>query len=157
MWSVWLFSVIVIFILSVLWWIWIIGLWKLPDGRHWLRGKLGLVQMGGAKLSKSLIQFSVDWQGCFPSLLFDLRLNYGRGNEDNGDLLLKVPCMLCCIHCLRPWTRLPQTHASARDSWTLTGKSGSVSYFSPNQFIYADVISVWFLNFFSMILDFECE
>ena len=43
--------------------------------------------MGGAMLSKSLIQFSVDGQGCVPSLLFDLRPNYGGGNEDNGDLL----------------------------------------------------------------------
>jgi len=56
-----------------------------------LRGKLGLVLMGGAMLSKSLIQFSVDGQGCVPSLLFDLRPNYGGGNEDNGDLLQKVP------------------------------------------------------------------
>ena len=48
---------------------------------------LGLVLMGGAVLSKSLIQFSVDGQGCVPSLLFDLRPNCGGGNEDNGDLL----------------------------------------------------------------------
>ena len=45
-------------------------------------------------LSKSLIQFSVALQGCVPSLLFDLRSNYGGGNEDNGDLLQKVPCTL---------------------------------------------------------------
>ena len=38
---------------------------------------------------KSLIQFSVDGQGCVPSLLLDLRPNYGGGNEDNGDLLQK--------------------------------------------------------------------
>ena len=56
-----------------------------------MRGKLGLVLMGGAMLSKSLIQFSVDGQGCVSSLLFDLRPNYGGGNEDNGDLLQKVP------------------------------------------------------------------
>ena len=43
-----------------------------------LGGKLGLVLMGGAMLSKSLIQFSVDGRGCVPSLLFDLRPNYGR-------------------------------------------------------------------------------
>ena len=42
-------------------------------------------------LSKSLIQFSVDGQGCVPSLLFDLRSNCGGGNEDVGDLLQKVP------------------------------------------------------------------
>ena len=44
-----------------------------------------------AMLSKSLIQFSVDGWGCVPSLLFDLRPNYGGGNEDNGGLLQKVP------------------------------------------------------------------
>ena len=52
--------------------------------------------MGGALLSKSLIQFSVDGLGCIPSLLSDLRPNYGGGNEDNGDLLQKVPCTSCC-------------------------------------------------------------
>ena len=45
---------------------------------------------GQAMLSKSLIQFSVDGKGCVPSLLFDLRPNYGGGNEDNGNLLQKV-------------------------------------------------------------------
>ena len=75
-------------------------------------------------LSKSLIQFSVDGEG---SLLFDLRPNYDRGNEDNGDLLQKVPC----THCYTQWPRLcsrpPVTHTSIRDSQTLTGKSGSVT------------------------------
>ena len=56
-----------------------------------LRGKLGLVLMARAMLSKSLIQFSVAEWGCVPSLLFDLRPNYGGGNEDNGDLFQKVP------------------------------------------------------------------
>ena len=46
-------------------------------------------------LSKSLIQPSGDGQGYVPSLLFDLRPNYGGGNEDNGDLLQKVPCIHC--------------------------------------------------------------
>ena len=45
-----------------------------------------------AHACKSLIQFSVEGQGCVPSLLIDLRPNYGGGNEDNGDLLQKVPC-----------------------------------------------------------------
>ena len=40
--------------------------------------------MRRAMLSKSLIQFSVGGQGCVPSLLFDLRPNYGWGNENNG-------------------------------------------------------------------------
>ena len=48
---------------------------------------MGLVLIGGTILNKSLIQFSVEGQGCVPSFLFDLRPNYGGGNEDNGDLL----------------------------------------------------------------------
>ena len=47
-------------------------------------GKLGLVLMGGAMLSKSLIQFSVE--ACVPSLLFGLRPDYGRGNKKIGRL-----------------------------------------------------------------------
>ena len=45
--------------------------------------------MGGAILSKSLIQFSVDGWGYIPSLLFGLRPDYGKGNED---LLQKDLC-----------------------------------------------------------------
>ena len=56
---------------------------------------MGLVLMGGAMLSKSLIQFSVDGLSCVPSLLFDLRQNSSGGNEDNGDLLQKVSCKHC--------------------------------------------------------------
>ena len=63
----------------------------------------------------------------FSPLLFDLRPNYGGGNEDNGDLLQKVPCKHCHTQCPRPYSRPLSTHASAGDSWTLTGKSGSVS------------------------------
>ena len=62
-------------------------------------GKLGLVLLGRALLSKSLIRFSVDEWGYVPSLLFDLSLNYGVGNEDNGDLLQKVLCRHCCPQC----------------------------------------------------------
>ena len=58
---------IVAFSLSALWWRRIRGLWKLPDGRDCLRGNLGHVLKGLAMLSKSLIQFSVDGQGCVPS------------------------------------------------------------------------------------------
>ena len=54
-------------------------------------------------------------------------LNDGRGNEDNGDLLQKVPCRPCYTQCPQPCSRPPLTHASARDSLTLTVKSGSVS------------------------------
>ena len=86
-----------------------------------------LLLMSGAMLSKSLIQFSVDGQGCVPSLLFDLRPNYGGGNEDNGDLLQKVLCKHWSTQCLQPYSKQPPTHASTSDSWTLMGKTGSVS------------------------------
>ena len=82
--------------------------------------------MVGAMLSKSLIQFSVDGWGCVP-LLFDLRPNYGRGNDDNGDLFQKVLCTHCCTQCPQHCSRPLPTHASVRDFWTLTGKSESVS------------------------------
>ena len=79
--------------------------------------------MDGAMLSKYLIQFSVDGQGCVHSLSFDLRPNCGRGNEDNDDLLQKFPCYTQWpLPCSRP----PLTHASTGDSWTLTGKPRSV-------------------------------
>ena len=190
-----------VFSLSAHCWKWIRGLWKLPDGRDWLRGKPGLVLMGGAMLSKSLTQFSVDRWSCVPSLLFtwgqtiwpphlkrpwwceglgaggegddrrldgwmasptqwtwvwvnfgswwwtgrsgvlwfmgsqkvghdwvtELNWNYGGGDEDNGDILQKVPCTHCYIQCPQPCSRPLPTHASAGDSWTLLGKSGSVS------------------------------
>ena len=116
-----------VFILSALWWRRIRGLWKLPDGRDWLRGKSGLVLIGGPMFSKSLIQFSVDGQGCVPSLLFYLRPNYSGGSEDNGGLLQNAPCMHCYTQYPHPCSRPLLTHTSARDSWTLTGKPGSVS------------------------------
>ena len=58
--------------------------------------------MGRAMLNKSLIQFSVDEWSCVPSLLFTLGPNYGGGNEDNGDLLQKAPCMCCYTQCPNP-------------------------------------------------------
>ena len=69
-------------------------------------GKLGLVLMGRAMLSKSLIQFSVDGWGCAPSLLFTW-LNYGGGNEDNGLLLQKAPRRHCCLQYLQTYDRSP--------------------------------------------------
>ena len=114
-----------IFILSTLWWIRIRDLWKLPDGRDWL-WNLGLVLMGGAMLSKFSIQFSVDGWSCVPSLLFGLRLNYGGGNEENGDLLQKNLGPCCCIKCpghaaghcrpTPPWKTLGQSQGSLAQS-----------------------------------------
>ena len=74
---------------------------RLMEASCWERlteGKLSLVLMGRAMLSKSLIQFSVDGQSCVPPL-FDLRPNYGGGNEDNGTLLQKVLCTHCLSQC----------------------------------------------------------
>ena len=64
---------------------------RLMEASWWDRlwRKMGLFLMGGAMLSTSLIQFSVDGWGCVSSLLFHLRPNYGGGNEDNGNLLQK--------------------------------------------------------------------
>ena len=78
---------------------------RLREASWWERlteGETGSLLMGGAMLSRSLIQFSVDGRGCVPSLLFGLRPNYGGGNEDNGDLLQKVPCTHRCIECPNP-------------------------------------------------------
>ena len=85
--------------------------------------------MGRAMLSKSLIQFSVDGQGSIPSLFFDLRPNYGEGNEDNGDFLQWVPCTHCHTQCLQPCTSpcqpmpLPETlrHSRASLAQSLVG------------------------------------
>ena len=82
--------------------------------------------MGEDMLSESLIQFSVDGQCCVPSLLFDLRPNYGGGNEDNGDLLPKVPCMHCCTQCPNPaegHCRLTPLQETSGPSWTSLGQS----------------------------------
>ena len=92
---------------------------------------MGLVLIARAMLSKSLIQFSVDWS-CVPSLLFHLRPNYGGGNEDNGDLVQKVLCTECCTQCPQPCSRL--IGASAGDSWILTGILGQ-SLGSPLHFL----------------------
>ena len=76
---------------------------------------------------KSLIQFYVDGRDYVSSLLFELSLNYGGVNEDNGDLLQKVPCTHCYTQCPQPFSRPILTHTSVKGSWTLMGKSGSVS------------------------------
>ena len=69
-------------LLSALWWIKIRGLWKLLDGRNWLRGKWVLFWWVGP-CSVILNQISFNGQGCVASLLFDQRPNYGGVNEAN--------------------------------------------------------------------------
>ena len=49
--------------------------------------------------------------------------NYGGGDEDNGDLFQKIPCMYCYTHCPQPCSRPPPTHPSAGDSQASLGQS----------------------------------
>ena len=63
---------------------------------------------------------------CSSPLIY-LGPNYDGSDEDNGDFPQKVPCRHCYTQYPQPCSRPPLTHASAGDSWTLTGKSGSVS------------------------------
>ena len=58
-------------------------------------------------------------------LLFDLRPNYGGGNE-GGPSTGPVRALLHAMP--QPCNRPPPTHASAGDAWTLLGKSGSISF-----------------------------
>ena len=79
--------------------------------------------MGGATLSKCLTQFSVEGRGFVSSLLFDLRPNYGGGNEENGDLLSKGP-MQALLHSV-PQT-LQQATADPCLHWRLLDTHGQV-------------------------------
>ena len=63
----------------------------------------------------------------FPSYCLTWDQNYGGVDEENGDLLQNVPCMHCHTQSPCPCIRQLPTYASTRDSWTHTGKSGSVS------------------------------
>ena len=52
--------------------------------------------------------------------------NYGGGDEDNGNLLHKVPCIPCYTQCPQPCSRPPPTHASLETpghSWACLGQS----------------------------------
>ena len=89
-------------------------------GRDWLRGNWVLLW---AIISKSLIQFSADGWGCVPSLLFNcghtmVEVMKIVGTFFKRALLPSVP----------PTSSWPSpSHASAGESWTLIGKTGSVS------------------------------
>ena len=90
----------------------------------WLWRNLGLVLKGGSKFSKSLIQFSPDGWGCVPSLLFGLRPNYVWVRVNGNFLPYPSPVLFSAPN---PLAGHCQTTLPSGDSWTLTGKSGSVS------------------------------
>ena len=71
--------------------------------------------MGRDMFNKSLIQFSVNGQGCVPSLLLDLRPNYDGDNEDNSNLLQKVPACTAALMSLN----LQQATADPHLHWRL--------------------------------------
>ena len=87
------------------------GLWKLPVGRDWLRGKW-VCSDGWVMICKPpIFCWRVD---CVPSLLFGLRPNCGGGNEDNGELLQRSHALLHSVPqaCSRPllthaFTKIP--------------------------------------------------
>ena len=106
--------------------------------------------MGRAMLSKSLIRLSDDGQGCVPSLLFDLRPNYGGGKEDNATSF-KGPS-LALLSSVPPTLQPPSTHDSSRDPWTLMDKSGSVSCGVTAPFPWVLVHTVLFLPSKSLYL-----
>ena len=97
------------------------GLWKLLDGRDWKRGKLGLVLMGGAMLSKSLIQYSV-----FPPC-------YLTWGQTMVEVMKMMAASFKGSHTRTAMLSAPDPAADhrqpmpLRDSWTLMRKSGSVS------------------------------
>ena len=81
--------------------------------------------MGGAILSKFLIQLSVDGWGCVPSLLFDLRPNYGVGNEHN---IVKAMVYPVVVYRCESWTK-KKAECSRIDAFELK------SYVQPKQHI----------------------
>ena len=58
-----------------------------------LRGKLGLVLMGRARFSISLIQFSVDGWSCVPSLLFPWVQTMGKTSTMVALMVKNVPAI----------------------------------------------------------------
>ena len=83
--------------------------------------------MKRAMLSKPLIRFSVDEQGLFPPCY----LTWGQTMVEVMKIMatsFKGPRRRCCTQWPQPCSRPLKAHASAGDSWTLTDKSGSVSF-----------------------------
>ena len=79
--------------------------------------------MGGAIFSKSLIQISVDGWRCFPSLLFTCVQAMVEVMKIMATFFKMSHACTATLSAPSPLSRPLLTH----DSWTLTGKSGSVS------------------------------
>ena len=109
---------VVLFLLSAHWWMRIRGLCKLPYGRDWLWGKLGLALAEGP-CSVNLSPNSLLMAG---AVLPPCSLTWGQ-------TMVPAHCVSqdCC--CQSPWLcRRPlSTHSSTGDSQTHTGKSDSIS------------------------------
>ena len=82
----------------------------------WWTGRPGVLQFIG------LQRVGHDW-------VSELNWNYGGGNEDNGDLLQKIPSIYWNSPCPQPCSRPPPTHFFTGDSQTPTGKSPGWSLF----------------------------
>ena len=78
------------------------GLWKLPDGRDWLWGNLGLVLMGGAMLSTSLIQISVDGWGCENNYIY-FRFSLSHYLAGIGRTKKIIQVQQCIWSLAQPW------------------------------------------------------
>ena len=92
-----------------------------------MRGKLGLILIGRAMLSKLLIQFSVDRWNCVPSLLFTWGQTVMEAMKVEVTSLKRSVACTAALSAPSPAPGRQLTHASARDSRTPTGKSGAVS------------------------------
>ena len=91
---------------------------RLMEASWWKRlteKKLGLVLIGGAMLSKSLIQFSVDGRGCVPSLLF----TWGQTMVEVMKIMStpsKGPMHACYTQCPQPCSMPHRLHRSLLDT-----------------------------------------
>ena len=104
---------------------------RLMEASWWERltvGETGSCSVGWGHAQSIFNQIFCWWVGLCSLSVVHLRPNYGRGNEDNGDLLQKVPCMHSSTEYPQPCSRPLLIHTSAGDSWKSTGKSGSVSF-----------------------------
>ena len=124
-------------LLSALWWMRIRGLCKLPDGRDWPWGKLGLALVGRAcslKLESNCLQTT--GTVCPLCQLFSQRQPspwlYRLYGTANGDLLKRTYANIPCPPGLRLPGPLsppqdPADRASSGSPLTLTGRFGSAS------------------------------